>query len=95
MTEPNDFSKNYKIGVEDMWSITRGDTGNWGIEGYEVPRHYYDCIKSKKSREIWEQIATNKIKPGLWPPKLPKDSDDKLVWPKRPNFIDEVIPKIN
>jgi hypothetical protein len=95
ITEPNQPSSNYKIRVEDMWGITKGDTGNWGIEGYEVPRLYYDCLKSKKGREIWEQITSNKIKGGLWPPKLPKDAEEKLVWPKRPNFIDEVFDYFN
>ena len=95
LTEPNEPTNNhnYKINIDDMWAIAKGDTGNWGIEGYEVPRNYYDCLKSKKNREIWEQITSNKIKPGQWPPKLPKDADDKIVWPKRPNFIDDVIKK--
>jgi hypothetical protein len=90
MTEPNDQSKHYKIKVEDMWAIAKGDTGSWGIEGYDVPRDYYDCIKSKKSKEMWEIISSKKINPGLWPPKLQKDANDKIIWPKRPNFIDEV-----
>ena len=92
MTEPNVPSNNhYKISLDDMWGIAKGDTGNWGIEGYEIHRKHIDCVKSKKNKEIWEQITSNKSKPGLWPPKMAKDSNDKLIWPKRPNFITEVI----
>jgi hypothetical protein len=92
ITQPNEPSNNnYKIGIEDMWGIAKGDTGNWGIEGYEIHRQYYDCLKSKKNRDIWNDITSNKSKPGLWPPKLPKDSNDKIIWPKRPNFITDVF----
>ena len=94
ITEPDTQSNNYKIGVQDMWNIAKGDTGNWGIEGYEVPPLHYDCAKAKKQRAIWEQMTKNKLQPGLWPPKLPKDAEDKVIWPKRPNFIDEVNKKI-
>lgn len=94
ITEPNEISNNnYKIGVGDMWSLAKGETGNWGIEGYEIHGQYFDCLKSKKDKERWEQITSNKSKPGLWPPKMPKDADDKLIWPKRPNFITDVYTK--
>ena len=32
----------YKITPEEMWTTVRGQTQNWGIEGYEVPRKYFD-----------------------------------------------------
>lgn len=28
-----------------MYSVVRGETGAWGIEGYEVPKKYYDHAK--------------------------------------------------
>lgn len=88
----NDFSNNYKLSVENMWSVTRGETGNWGIEGYEVPKEYFDHIKTKKGKEIWESIISTKPK-SYWPPKLDKDDNDKPIWPKRPNFIEDVFSK--
>ena len=92
-TEPNDHSQHYKINVNDMYAASKGDAGNWGIEGYEVPAHYYDCLKSKKEKAVWEQISSNKLIPGVWPP-FPKGEDGKTIFPQRPNFIDEVNKKI-
>jgi hypothetical protein len=31
--------------LEDMWNVTRGVTGSWGIQGYEAPKSYVDPIK--------------------------------------------------
>jgi len=87
-TQPN-LSSNYKLSIENMWSVSRGDTGNWGIEGYEVPRDYFDHLRSKSGKVLWEKLTSKKIQPS-WPPKLPKDDNDKIIWPKRPNFIEEV-----
>lgn len=87
-SEPNQPS-NYKLSIENMWSVTRGDTGNWGIEGYEVPRQYYDHIKPIDSKVLSDKNNSKKQE-SSWPPNLPKDDNDKLIWPKRPNFIEEV-----
>lgn len=92
-TEPNQPSK-YKLSIENLWSITRGDTGNWGIEGYEVPKDYFDHLKSKEGKVLWEKINSKKLQSN-WPPKLPKDDNEKLIWPKRPNFIEDVINLIS
>jgi hypothetical protein len=73
-----------------MWGVTKGDTGNWGIEGYDVPRDYFDHIKSKGGKDLWAKINNKKLV-SRWPPKLPKDDNDRLIWPKRPNYINDVI----
>lgn len=95
MSTPNDLSANrYNISPEDMWNSVHGVGQNWGIEGYEAPRQYFDVqqIKWEKQRaEIKE-----KHKPQ-WPPTdWPKEKgSDKLVPPKRINFIDETIKLAN
>jgi hypothetical protein len=33
---------NYKITPEEMWQCIKGSSQNWGIEGYEIARKYYD-----------------------------------------------------
>jgi hypothetical protein len=88
-TEPNQQS-NYKLSIENIWSVNRGDAGNWGIEGYQVPRDYVDHLKSKEGKVLWEKINNKKLQSN-WPPKLPRDDNEKLIWPKRPNFIEDVI----
>ncbi len=91
-TEPN-LPSNSKLSIENMWSVTKGDTGSWGIEGYEVPKDYFDHLKSKEGKVLWQKINSKKLQ-SYWPPKLPKDDNDKLIWPKRPNFIEDVISLI-
>jgi len=87
-TEPDISNKN-KISIDNIWASTKGDTVNWGIDGYEAPKQYFDHLKAKEGKVLWEKINNKKIVPN-WPPKLPRDSTDKLIWPKRPNFIDDV-----
>ena len=33
------------MGIEQMYSVTRGENGAWGIEGYEVAKKYFDARK--------------------------------------------------
>ncbi len=85
-----------KLPIDNLWNVAKGDAGNWGIEGYEVPQEYFDHIKSKRGKELWDKLNSKKLTVN-WPPKLNKDDKDRVIWPKRPNFIDEVIyiSKIN
>ena len=86
LTQDNNHNR---MSIENMWSNTKGDSGSWGIEGYEVPRDYFDHLKTKQGKVLWEKLKSTKLE-NNWPPRLEKDSNDKLIWPKRPNYIDEV-----
>lgn len=79
---------------EEMWTCIRGNTQNWGVEGYEVPRHYFDHYQAKWAKER-EKIK--KEHKALWPPKdWPKSKEgDTQIPPQRLNFIDEVIKHAN
>ena len=78
----------YKITPEEMWSCMHGSSQNWGIEGYEVPRKYYDYHQVKWYQQR-EKILTQHKR--VWPPEdWPKDKEnDKKVPPRRPNFLDD------
>ncbi len=84
----------YKITPEEMWNCIKGSSQNWGIEGYEIAKKYYDyrqVVWHKKREKILKEHKKE------WPPQdWPKDKEsDKLVPPKRINFIDEQIAWAN
>ena len=41
----------YNLTPEEMWTTIHGTNQNWGIEGYEVPRKYYDYHQVKWAQE--------------------------------------------
>ena len=73
-----------------MWQCVKGSSQNWGIEGYEIPRHYYDYHQVKWYQEREKILNSHK---RVWPPQdWPKSKeDDKLVPPHRPFFIEDII----
>ena len=81
---------NYRISPEEMWSCVKGSSMNWGIEGYEIPKHYYDYHQIKWQQERKTILEKHK---RVWPPQdWPKSKeDDKLIPPHRPNFIENYI----
>ena len=84
----------YKITPEEMWNCIKGSSQNWGIEGYEIAKKYFDyrqVLWHKKREKILKEHKKE------WPPQdWPKDKEnDKLVPPKRINFIDEQIDWAN
>lgn len=84
----------YKITPEEMWNCIKGSSQNWGIEGYEIAKKYFDyrqVLWYKKREKILKDHKKE------WPPQdWPKDKEsDKLVPPKRINFIDEQIAWAN
>ena len=85
---------NYRITPEEMWSCVKGSSMNWGIEGYEIPKHYYDYHQVKWQQE--RKVILEKHK-RVWPPQdWPKSKeDDKLIPPHRPNFIENYIKWAN
>jgi hypothetical protein len=77
-----------------MWNCIKGSSQNWGIEGYEIAKKYFDyrqVVWHKKREKILKEHKKE------WPPQdWPKDKEnDKLVPPKRINFIDEQIDWAN
>ncbi|MCQ2817338.1 MAG: hypothetical protein MJ252_08750 [archaeon] len=80
----------YKLTPEEMWNCERGTGETFGIEGYEVPRQYYDYHQVKWFRERKEILDKHA---RVWPPPdWPKSKDgDKAVPPVRWNFIDDVV----
>jgi hypothetical protein len=73
--------------MEDMWALTKGDK-NWGIEGYDPIRKYYDCGKVIKERERAQTLKETK---KFWPPSnWPKNKDGQQEPPKRPNYLDQI-----
>lgn len=78
------------MSVDDMWTLVRGSDSNWGIEGYEVPRKYYDYHQVKWEQERYKMLQKPKAD---WPPeKWKKDEETgKPIPPKRPNYLDQVI----
>ena len=85
----------YKITPEEMWNCIKGSNQNWGIEGYEIAKKYYDVRQVKWEKERKRILDQHK---RVWPPQnWPKSKEDenKLVPPKRINFIDEQIAWAN
>ena len=84
----------YRITPEEMWQCVKGSSQNWGIEGYEIAKKYYDYHQVK-----WHQERKNILEKHkrVWPPQdWPKSKeDDKLVPPHRPNYIDDYIKWVN
>ena len=78
----------YKITPEEMWNCIKGSSQNWGIEGYEITKKYYDYHQVKWEQERKRILDAHKRE---WPPQnWPKDKEsDKLVPPKKKTFIDE------
>ena len=87
-------STKYKITPEEMWNCIKGSSQNWGIEGYQIARKYYDYHQVKWLQERERILKAHKKE---WPPQnWPKDKEsDKLVPPKKTTFIDDQIKWAN
>jgi hypothetical protein len=72
------------LSVGEMWSLVKGEGKNWGIEGYEAPRDYFDYNKIKYWKDYYERIKSKKRN---WPLK---DKEGNIVVTKRPNYLDQV-----
>ena len=84
----------YKITPEEMWQCIKGSSQNWGIEGYEISKKYYDYHQVKWYQERKKILDQHK---RVWPPQnWPKAKDeDKLIPPHRPNFIEDYVKWAN
>ena len=88
-TEPTPGS-NFSISPEDMWNAEHNSSSSWGIEGYEVPKVYFDY-----HQEVWlkEREKILNAHKRVWPPEnWPRDKvTDKKVPPNRPNKMGKII----
>lgn len=84
----------YKITPEEMWNCIKGSSQNWGIEGYEITKKYYDYRQVKWEQERKRILDAHKKE---WPPQnWPKNKEtDKLEPPKKTTFIDDQIAWAN
>ena len=80
----------YKITPNEMWTCVRGQTQNWGIEGYQVPRKYFDHEQYKWEIKRAEILRNHR---RVWPRNdWPKDKEtEKPIMSIRKNYIDDVI----
>lgn len=85
-TESN---QHFKMTTDDMWKTMNINTDN-GIEGYEVHKKYFDYIKAREYKKNWERNTSDKMKTN-WPPQGLKDAEGNIKWPKRKNYLDDVI----
>ena len=85
------------ISPQEMWAVMNTDGNpNWGIPGYESPKIYFDHVKQKKDRAIYEMHGEVWNNRGHYPkPKFSLDKDGKEIIPQKLNFIDECIKQSN
>lgn len=43
-----------KMPMTEMYSLVTRQEKNWGVPGYEIPKKYFDHIKSKRQKELFE-----------------------------------------
>lgn len=84
-----------KVTPDELYNISKRKDG-WGIEGYEVPRQYYDY-----HQVMWKKKVADIAKkcPRHWPPKdwpaKSRDEPEIKVPPKRPNYLDDLFKWCN
>ena len=92
MITENNTKVSYKLTPEEVWKTVKKDN-TFGIEGYEVPRKYFDFYKRKEEIRR-ENVMKRRVPKHEWPPSDWKDKDsngDEIIKkPKRPNFLDDI-----
>ena len=76
---------------EEMYRTVKKDN-TFGIEGYEVPRKYYDFYKRKEELRR-EGLLKQRAPKHEWPPKdwkTTENGEEVMKKPRRPNFLDDV-----
>jgi hypothetical protein len=53
------------MSMGEMYSLVTRQEKNWGVQGYKVPKKYFDHIKSKKEKEQFEASQRQVIHPLL------------------------------
>lgn len=90
-------STNY-LPIDQMYRLTKGDVGEWGIEGYQVPKKcqipsYVDPAFGKQKREFLKDIEKRAKDPD--PRKYAPDPKKQFEtdWLKKPYSIQGGIQK--
>lgn len=83
-----------KLTPDEVYRLSKRQN-DWGIEGYQVPRHYFDY-----NQVMWHKKRTKILesRPHVWPPNdWPRDKeDDKIkIPPKRKNYLDDLYKWCN
>lgn len=86
--KPAETNPNFGMTIEEMWKTVNSNDN--GIEGYEINKKYFDYLKIREWKKMWEKNTSNKVK-CTWPPQHLKDGDGNIKWPKRKNYLDDVI----
>ena len=63
-----------------MYKIATRQNTTWGIDGYQVPKHYFDSNKAAKDKEIEELLKKGKPIPPV-----------KRHVTKKGNFLDDEL----
>lgn len=53
------------MSIESMYKLTKRENAVWGVEGYEVPKRYFDSVAEAKNKEFFD--GKNKNKKGSPP----------------------------
>jgi hypothetical protein len=84
--------------IDDMYRLTKGDNGEWGIEGYQVPKKcpipsYIDPSFGKQKREFLKEIEKRAKDPD--PRKYAPDPKKQFEtdWLKKPYSIQGGVQK--
>lgn len=86
----------HPISVDEMWSLSNREDKNWGIEGYEIHKNYFDSYQNKKLRERNDLNEKVWARRGHYPKKpVQVDKEGKPIILKRPNYLDEVVKVAN
>ncbi|MGL4948506.1 MAG: hypothetical protein ACRC42_03945, partial [Mycoplasma sp.] len=79
---------NYPLTPDELWKANKQESG-FGIEGYEIPRKYYDFHKSVENKKRAETASSKRKPKHNWPPKEWQQKD-QIVKPKRPCYWDDI-----
>jgi hypothetical protein len=88
-TESN---QKYKMNPDEMWKTMNLNT-DAGIEGYEINKKYFDYLKLREYKKNWERNTSDKVR-NRWPPQELRDGEGNIKWPKKKNYLDDVINKL-
>ena len=43
-----------KMSIPEMYNLVTRQEKNWGVQGYKIPKKYFDHLKEKKKKELFE-----------------------------------------
>ena len=84
----------HKLTPQEIYKLSTRQI-EWGVEGYEVPRHYFDY-----NQVLWHRRRQKILESHnhVWPPDdWPRDKDDDKIKrpPKRTSYLDDLYKWCN